>query len=674
VTAGAPVRPPAWRQVALVLAVLAVYLVGAGRSDSDQTAARAHGRALWDLEQRLHVGIEPTLNSWLAERGFLRTVANYEYAVIYVTVAFTVLLWIYLRRPEHYRHAQLSFLLVNLAGIGCFFGYPVAPPRLLPDLGFVDTVALGGTVGSWGWSPVVAHANDVAAMPSLHVAWSLWALAMLIRASRRRLLWVASGVQVAVTTVVVMATANHWLLDAAAGALLVVTCVAVTVLVQRRRPGRPLGPADAFFVHIESPSTPQQVGGVALLEHGAVMPTRADLERVVRSAVAHLPRFRQRLIKPTRWRRARWVDHPQLDWDWHVPDYDLRPVGPAGSVAAVHRMIAELAATQLPDDRPMWRLGLVRAEPDCAVVLLVHHALADGFGVIAQARYLTSAPPSALEAGAQTRHRRPVRTAVAIVAGLAQLATDGRPDRPLPGGDTPDRRFDGASVELELLRSVADRQRVRITDIVLSAVAGGLRRVHPDPDGLPANLRVAVPLTARPLGSNEAGNRTAGVITDVPLGEMTEIERLGRTALLSGRLRTRTRVLASGAVLRLTGAVLPPHLHARFARAVYGRRYFHAIVSNMPGPREPLTVAGAPIGAVFPILPLAPGSPLAVGALGWSDRVHFGVAAHPDLVPDAAALTGAIVDIVTELATDAGPATWPVPTGAGTSPRTDAAS
>jgi hypothetical protein len=77
------------------------------------------------------------------------------------------------------------------------FGYPVAPPRLLPDLGFVDTVAPGGTVGSWGWSPVVAHANDVAAMPSLHVAWSLWALAMLIRASRRRLLWVASGVQVA---------------------------------------------------------------------------------------------------------------------------------------------------------------------------------------------------------------------------------------------------------------------------------------------------------------------------------------------------------------------------------------------------------------------------------------------------------------------------------------------
>jgi hypothetical protein len=389
------------------------------------------------------------------------------------------------------------------------------------------------------------------------------------------------------------------------------------------------------------------------------------------------------------------VDHPQLDWAWHVPEYDLRPATLAGSIVAVHRLVAELAATQLPDDRPMWRLGLIRAEPECAAVLLVHHALADGFGVIGQARYLTNAPPVVLDPGARTRHR-PMRTAVAIVTGLAQLATDGRPDRPLPGGGTAERRFGGASVDLELLRTTAYRHSVRITDIVLSAVAGGLRRVHPDPDGLPAKLRVAVPLTTRPPGSNEPGNRTAGVITDVPLSGMTEIERLGRTARLSGRLRTQTRVLASSAALRVTGAVLPPDVHARFARTVYGRRYFHAIVSNMPGPREPLTVAGAPISAVFPILPLAPGSPLAVGALGWGDRVHFGVAVHPDLVPDATALTSAIVDIVTELAGDAAPSAWPAPrdepdrpatrreagtsdcpatsTGAGTSGRTDAAS
>lgn len=458
-----------------------------------------------------------------------------------------------------------------------------------------------------------------------------------------------------------------------AGALLVVACAALTGLVQRRRPGRPLGPADAFFVHIESPSTPQQVGGVALLETGAVQPTRDDLERVARSAVAHLPRFRQRLIKPTRWRRARWVDHPRLDWAWHVPEYDLRPVGSAGSIAAVHRLVAELTATQLPDDRPMWRLGLIRADPECAAVLLVHHAVADGFGVIGQARYLTNAPPPALEPGPQTRHR-PVRTAVAIVTGLAQLATDGRLDRPLPSGGTAERRFGGASVELELLRTAARRHRVGITDVVLSAVAGGLRRVHSEPDGLPANIRVAVPLTTRPPGSNEPGNRTAGVITNVPLGGMTEVERLRRTARSSGRLRTRTRVLASSAVLRMTGTVLPPNLHARFARTVYGRRYFHAIVSNMPGPREPLTVAGAPISAVFPILPLAPGSPLAVGALGWGDRVHFGVAADPDLVPDAAALTGAIVDIITELAVVATPTARPASKGAGAAGRTDAAS
>lgn len=653
-TAGAAVRPPVWRQIALVLAVLGIYLAGAGRSD--QAAARQHGRAIWELEQRLHVGIERSLNDWLAARGFLRTAADYEYALVYVVVAFTVLAWVYLRRPVHYRYAQVSFLLVNVVGIGCFHAYPVAPPRLLPDLGFVDTVALGGTVGSWGWSPVVAHANSVAALPSLHVAWSLWALAMLVRASRRRLLWAASGLQVATTTLVIMSTANHWLLDAVAGAVLTAGCVAVANLVERRRPGQPLAPADAFFVHIESSITPQLVGGLARLETGAGVPSRDDLERVARSALPYLPRFRQRLVAPTRWRRARWVDHPELDWAWHVPEF---PVGPG----AVHGLVAELAARQLPDDRPMWRLGLVRSTGDGerAVVLIVHHAVADGFGIIGQALYLTDAPPAPGAPSHRRTRRQPVRTVAAIVTGLAQLATDGRPDRPLPGGGTAERRFGAGSVELALLRAAARRHQVRITDVVLSATAGGLRRTHPGER--PASLRVAVPLMARLPGSAAPGNRTAGVITDVPLGPMTEVERLIQTARRSGPLRTRTRVLASSAVLRVTGTVLPPAMHAWFARSVYGRRYFHAIVSNLPGPREPLTLAGAPIGPVFPILPLAPGAPLAVGALGWGAQVHFGVAAHPDLVPDAAALAAAIVDIVTELAADA---PLPGPVSAGT--------
>ena len=99
--------------------------------------------------------------------------ANYEYAYTYVLSAFLLLGWLWWRRPDVYRWARTSFVWLNLLGIACFALYPLAPPRLLAGAGFVDTVLRGGTVGSWG-SPLVAHANQVAAMPSLHVAWALW--------------------------------------------------------------------------------------------------------------------------------------------------------------------------------------------------------------------------------------------------------------------------------------------------------------------------------------------------------------------------------------------------------------------------------------------------------------------------------------------------------------------
>ena len=97
------------------------------------------------------------------------------------------------------------------------------------------------------------------------------------------------------------------------------------------------------------------------------------------------------------------------------------------------------------------------------------------------------------------------------------------------------------------------------------------------------------------------------------------------------------------------GEVLPPVVHARFARAVYGRRYFHAIVSNIPGPSVQLSLVGLPLREAFPILPLAPGSPIAVGALGVTGGLGMGISVHPDLVPDVEALERAVGSVFAEL-------------------------
>ncbi|MGV0802828.1 phosphatase PAP2 family protein, partial [Mycolicibacterium elephantis] len=94
-----------------------------------------------------------------------------------------LLAWLYLRLPADYRRARDSFILLNLIAIACFAVFPVTPPRLLPGMGYVDTVAQGGTFGSWG-TPLVSSANQYAAMPSLHLAWALWVSVVLARLAR----------------------------------------------------------------------------------------------------------------------------------------------------------------------------------------------------------------------------------------------------------------------------------------------------------------------------------------------------------------------------------------------------------------------------------------------------------------------------------------------------------
>jgi diacylglycerol O-acyltransferase / wax synthase len=241
-----------------------------------------------------------------------------------------------------------------------------------------------------------------------------------------------------------------------------------------------------------------------------------------------------------------------------------------------------------------------------------------------------------------------LRRALGVVIGLAQLATDGRARGTLPSGSTGSRRFAMVGLPLATVRAVARGHRVRVSDVLLSAVAGAVQRVCGG-DGLPPMLRVAVTLTVRVPDTTAEGNSTAAVMTDVPLGPMPEPERLAETARRSGPLHTGTRALASRFVMETGTAVLPPPAQAWFARTVYGRRYFHGIVSNMPGPPGVYRMAGGLMTGVYPILPLAPGAPLAVGVLGWDATLCVGVSVDPELVDDAADIASAVRQIIDDL-------------------------
>jgi hypothetical protein len=135
----------------------------------------------------------------------------------------------------------------------------------------------------------------------------------------------------------------------------------------------------------------------------------------------------------------------------------------------------------------------------------------------------------------------------------------------------------------------------------------------------------------------------------LPLEPMPEARRLALIAARSSRLRTPSRALAARLVVARGLAWAPAPAARWFARTVYGHRFFHAIVSNMTGPAQPLLLAGARLTDVVPILPLAPGAPLAVGALGWNGRYGVAVITDPDIV-SANQLCAELVNVVAELA------------------------
>ncbi|RKS68862.1 uncharacterized protein DUF1298 [Actinomadura pelletieri DSM 43383] len=629
------------RELLIGLLLFALYTVVAKLPMEGRTAtAREHGEAIHNLQKTLHIDVELGLNGWLANQSLLRVLANYEYAITYIASALALLIYLFVRHPERYRIARNAFILLNLGGLTTFALYPVMPPRLMPDLGFVDTVLLGGTFGSWG-SPLVEHADKYAAVPSLHMGWTLWVGVELARVHARRWVQVVNAVHVLVTLYVILATANHFVLDAVAAVPFVVVSVYVAERMARPAPARAEGP-DAFFLAVETPTAPQHAGGVIMLDISRRDVGPADLVRVIKERLDGLPRFRQRLVRRGRWRRPVWRPHDHVDWDWHVTE---RHVDGMDGLRAV---VAELQSRPLPLDRPPWRMVVVKgaAPGRTAVVYLMHHVVADGVGIVAQAVHLMDPPP---EPVGTRPPRRPIRKALATVIGLGQLAVDTAPPDRLPAAGTSERRFGTMHLPLGTVREVGRRHGARVTDVVLCAVAGALNRTVGARDDAPGTCRVAVPLMMRPPGSAMVGNHTTAVMVDLPLGPMPETERLALISRRSRVLRSGTRAQAAWTVMWQAGRILPGPLHARFARMAYSGRFLQGTVSSLPGPDTTLRLAGAPLTAVYPIVPLAPGTPFALAGLGVARELCFGLSLDPGLVDDAGALMDAVHDVIEEL-------------------------
>lgn len=209
-------RPRLVGELAVIAALLVVYDQVRSLAAVRAPLATSHGWAILDTESALHLRIEGALNAWLSGQDLIRTLAVDYYQYLHVSVALAVLVVCYVRCPAAYRPARNALVLTNVVALAVFLLYPAAPPRLLPGAGFVDSVARAGFGSSHGPIP----ADQYGALPSLHLAWATWVAVTgftIARGLLPRLLFVAHPV---LTAVVVVATANHYLLDVAAGALL----------------------------------------------------------------------------------------------------------------------------------------------------------------------------------------------------------------------------------------------------------------------------------------------------------------------------------------------------------------------------------------------------------------------------------------------------------------------
>jgi diacylglycerol O-acyltransferase len=581
-----------WRQLVLGLTLVGVYLgVDTLRDESRRAGADRHGRDISALEQHLHLDVERTLNSWLAKHHVLATLANYEYAITYIVSTVALIVWIYVRCPDVFRQTRDSFVLLNVLGIGCFALYPVTP------------------------------------MPSLHAGWALWVSVVLARLAAWRSVQVFSAVHVIVTFLVTVATANHYVLDAVAA----VALVAVSVLLagawhdRASRPGLVVPSCDAFFLHVETAMASQQVGGLVVFEPAD--DEALSLERVrevVRDELERLPRFRQRLAPPSRWRRPRWVDVSDIDWPLHISERRS-----ADGLSGLRQIVAELVETHMSRDHPLWRLVMVRdvGPGQSAMVLLMHHVVADGIGTVIQALNLLRPRIELPSARGPVPGR--AQLAGATIAGLARLATDGGARGGLAAASSR-REFATADLDLAAVRRVASARGVRVTDLLVALTADALATSHHELAArLRGRLRVAVPLMVREPGVAAESNATAAVMVDVPVDGRPFEELLAVVGRHTARLRTPSRAVASRFVMTAGLRALPEPCAAWFARTVYGRRFFHAIVSNMPGSTLPLSMATVSIARVYPILPLAPGAPIALGALSWAGSLGIGLATDP---------------------------------------------
>jgi diacylglycerol O-acyltransferase / wax synthase len=412
---------------------------------------------------------------------------------------------------------------------------------------------------------------------------------------------------------------------------------------------------------------PQDIGALAVLDGGGLLDqdgrVRIEMVREVVGGRLHLaPRLRQVLsIPPPSLGGPLWVDDPAFDLGDHI---SVLPLPAPGGEAQLLRATEQLRRHRLDRSRPLWEMWFLPGLPDRRVGMFVraHHAVADGMaGVATLGAFLDVTPEAtrypaqpwtptpapeeeALRADDRRRRRHERRQTLSTVAHPVSavrqvaaawpavrelIAEESLPATSLSRVVGPHRTLALVRSGLEPIKAVAHANHAKVNDVLLTAVAGGLRallRSRGEAVG-GALLRVYVPISLRHgQYAGARGNQVAQMVVPLPIGASDPIERLRQVAAETARRKARshpslgklpTRGIAGWAMLKLID-----------------RQRVNVTTADLPGPEVPLYLAGARVLEVFPVFPLVGKVSLGVGALSYAGQFDVTAIGDGDAYPD----------------------------------------
>jgi diacylglycerol O-acyltransferase / wax synthase len=446
---------------------------------------------------------------------------------------------------------------------------------------------------------------------------------------------------------------------------------------------------DNSFLVMEGPNALMHVAATAIFEAAAPATNQGgvDIGRVtdyLASRLHKIPRYRQRLAYIPIEQHPVWIDDTRFNLHYHVRHACLpRP----GDERQLKRMVARVKAQEMDRGKPLWELWIIEGLEGgrFALITKTHHCMIDGVSGVdllsvllrptpnphieEPPRWIPRPAPAPLEllrdetlarlkaplGFASRLLRDPASTLADVRDGLAavgealgaglQLGSETPFNQPIG----PHRRFDWATTDISAIREIREHLGGSLNDVVLAVVAGAVRRFLERRGVNPADIdfRVFVPVSLRDRNEHGGiGNRVAGWMVDLPIGETDPCKQLARICKTTARLKESKQARGSeilSEVLEWTG----PAILSAAMRATTGTTSFNLVVTNVPGPTTPLYLLGARMLEVYPLVPLAPNHGLGIALFSYAGKLHWGFNADWDIIPD---LHDFVADVATAFA------------------------